>query len=69
MPDDYESTFILHHETNAAILVSDSDEDDAEKVWLPLSKINVARTGNRLNGKEVVEVEMPEWLAKEKGLI
>ncbi len=53
----------IHHETDAAILMSDTgDEDDA--VWLPKSQIEYE---DRVDGYVLVEV--PEWLAEDKGLI
>lgn len=48
----------LHHETPKAWLVSD-DGDKARAVWIPKSQAEFA------DGV----VTMPEWLAKEKGLI
>lgn len=44
------------HETDKAILV---ETDFGEEVWLPLSQINLCGD----------EVEIPEWLAEDKGLI
>lgn len=55
-------TVHLHHQTDKAVLVSDTgDKDDA--VWLPLSQIEIAPDG------AVHVVTLPEWLAKEKGLV
>lgn len=52
----------LHHETAKAILVSDTgDKDDA--VWLPLSQIEIESESG------FISVSLPEWLAREKGLI
>lgn len=56
---------VLHHETDKAILFSDTAaEKDA--VWIPKSQCEYARDGGRDN---FVTVTMPEWLAKDKGLI
>lgn len=56
-------TLQLHHETDRAILVSDTeDKDDA--VWLPKSQIEIER-----KAKGVVEVTAPEWLLLDKGLL
>lgn len=55
-------TMQLHHETDKAILVSDSGERE-KAVWLPLSKIEIER-----KPKAVVVVTLPEWLAIEKGI-
>lgn len=47
-------------DTDLAIKVFDGDKD----FWLPKSQIQYDQTG-----VDVVEVELPQWLAKEKGLI
>jgi hypothetical protein len=44
-----------------AVLVSDG----AVEVWLPLSLIDI-EPGNKYNQADIT---LPEWLAKEKGLI
>ena len=54
----------LHHRTAKAVLVSSDGERD-EAIWLPLSQIEI--TGPDKHG--VVEITLPEWLAKDKGLI
>lgn len=56
-------TLILQHETDKAILVSDTE--DSEPVWLPKSLVEVEPTKN----PRVVEVTLPEHIAQEKGLI
>lgn len=48
-------------ETDYAILVCDGDEEDA--FWLPKSKVETTDTG------EVRDFAIPEWLAKDRGLI
>ena len=48
-------------ETEAAILVTDS----VTEAWLPKSQINY----DGEPGDKAVEVELPEWLAEDKGLI
>ncbi len=55
----------LHYETDAAILVSD-DGVRSHAVWLPLSQIE-APDDREL--ETVIEVEVPEWLATQKGLV
>ena len=45
------------------ILVSD-DGDEEKAVWLPLSQIEIVE-----KGKGIVEVTLPEWVAKDKKLI
>lgn len=56
-------TLHLHHQTAAAIFVSD-DGDSGNAIWLPKSQIEFTEPKNNIN-----EVTMPTWLAKEKGLI
>jgi hypothetical protein len=53
----------VHHATERAVLVSD-DGDRDNAVWLPLSQVEIER-GDR--GQAVVT--LPEWLAKERGLV
>jgi hypothetical protein len=56
-------TLKLHHETERALLVSDSgDRDDA--VWLAKSQIEFTETKPGF-----VEVTLPEWLATERKLV
>ena len=49
----------FRHETPKAILVYDG----AKEVWLPKSQVEYEHSGGG------VIVTMPEWLAKDKGLI
>lgn len=49
------------HETDAAILVSIGE---GQNIWLPKSKIDYDGGVG-----DTIDVEMPEWLALEKGLI
>lgn len=58
-------TMTLHVETQAAILVSD-DGDKEKAVWLPKSQVEYTEPKGKGN---ITEVTLPEWLAKEKGLI
>lgn len=43
--------------------------DDDQFIYLPQSKIDADVNWNDLSAGELVQVSMPEWLAKEKGLI
>ena len=56
-------TLHVHAETQLAILVSD-DGDEKGAVWLPRSKIEIVREID----DETIEVEVPGWLAEERGL-
>jgi hypothetical protein len=54
----------IHIETEKAILFSEDDDID-KAAWLPKSQIEIEKTGRGA----IVEVTMPEWLAKDKDLI
>jgi len=45
--------------TNQAILINDGDTD----VWLPKSQAEIVEEGGK------IYVQLPEWLAIEKGLV
>jgi DNA-directed RNA polymerase alpha subunit len=53
-----------HAETAKAVLVSD-DGDREKAVWIPLSQCEIAPS----KSKDIFELTLPEWLAKDKGLI
>lgn len=55
----------LHAETEKAILFSDT-ADKKDAVWLPKSQVEFERDGSQ---ERFVTVTLPEWLAKDKGLI
>jgi hypothetical protein len=60
-----DETFKLkeHHRTSRALLASDTgDKKDAK--WFPLSQIEIVE-----DGKGFINVTIPEWLAKQNGLI
>lgn len=56
---------IVHHESEKAFLVTATEEENKDDGdWLPKSQLkNVERNGNILNA------DLPEWLAEKKGLI
>ncbi|MHB1099497.1 MAG: hypothetical protein ACYCZR_08080 [Burkholderiales bacterium] len=60
------------HITDRAVLVNDGDKD----VWLPLSQVEVNDGGDDestfwgdLEPGQIIEIVVPEWIAKNKGLI
>lgn len=56
----------VFHETSRALLVGLDDEVvEAERVWLPKSQIEYRENKSR----DGWEVDLPHWLALEKGLI
>lgn len=57
-------TLELREERPLAIAVSDPAKPKNKWVWLPKSKIEFSA-----KGRGIVEVTMPGWLAREKGLI
>lgn len=68
---------VLHYETADAIRVSDTGED-SRAIWLPKRHVEFHREGKqsdavRNDGQRtvlpVVNVTMPEWLAKDRGLV
>jgi hypothetical protein len=58
-------TLHIHHETDAAILVSDTGEEK-RAVWVPRSQVEIEKLGPR--GNEAI-VTMPQWLAIEKEFV
>jgi len=59
-PELTEVSVIVKHTTAKAVLVNDGAKD----VWLPLSQITIHDDGGTAK-----VVTLPEWLAKDKGLI
>lgn len=60
-------TVHLRHEKPAAIAVIPTDKISVKWTWLPRSMIEFVRKGAQ--DSTLIEVTLPEWLAKEKGLI
>lgn len=64
MPDTLcELELQIHQTTPRAVLVS-NDGDVEKAVWLPLSQVEIV---TKRNG--IADVTVPEWLARERGLI
>ena len=58
-------TFTRHHETDKAILVSETgDKDDA--FWLPWSQVEIM--GGDPNDDTIVILDVPRWLAEKHDL-
>lgn len=56
----------LKHETDRAYLINDGTSD----VWLPKSQVEKAEVrAEGIPRQTIFEFTMPEWLAKDKGLI
>lgn len=53
----------ITNETDKAIEVF----KDSQTFWLPKSQVRVRKLKGR-GGKEVIEVEVPKWLARKKGI-
>ena len=62
-PEMIDVTVTFKHITDRAVLVNDGDKD----VWLPLSQIDYSFLDPEPG--DTLELLVPEWLAKEKGLI
>jgi len=60
-------TVFLHHETSQAILVSDSGNKETA-VWLPKSMVEY-EPATAIGKSDVYVVSLPEWKAKDAGLI
>jgi hypothetical protein len=62
-------TVQMHAETDKAVLVSD-DGDKNKAVWIPKSQIEIAfHPSMKERGNGAATITLPEWLAKDKGLI
>lgn len=60
-----EGTYLFKYVTDRAILI----EDDGKDIWIPKSQ-NTEDSAPYNNGEEmVVDICIPEWLAKEKDMI
>ncbi len=58
----------LHRETDAAWLVSERPESD--RAWLPKSQCDqISRSLGAFGEPDLIELEIPEWLATAKGFI
>ena len=59
----------MHAETEKAVLVSD-DGDKDKAVWIPKSQCEIEFDSSmKIRGKGSAMITLPEWLAKERGLI
>lgn len=65
MRDLVEIFVIVEHETANAILV---DAGTDESCWIPKSQISAEEIVTK-RGQKSGQITIPEWLAKEKGLI
>lgn len=45
------------------------EDIDGDDVWLPLSQIEMAGDGDDYDRGDPIEIEAPEWLLLDKGLI
>jgi hypothetical protein len=71
MSYDGETTIIegkVKRETDMAILIQVDGEPDNE-VWLPKSQIEWESSGGIYSIGDELEIEIPQWLAEQKGLI
>lgn len=73
-----ELTLMQHYDTGKAVLVSEAGDENLAK-WIPhstIEKINstgkfakVTRKNGQIVDCEVINVTIPDWLAKDKGLV
>lgn len=73
----HDLSMALHYDTGKAVLVSETGEEEKAK-WLPKSQVEIEQTGKTVtavkkDGQSIalplVTVTVPEWLAKDKGLM
>ena len=60
-----EVAVLFKRATDKAVCVSDGDKD----LWLPLSQVECDEDLSAFEPGDDLELLVPEWLAKEKGLI
>jgi|SaaInlLV_10m_DNA_2_1039722.scaffolds.fasta_scaffold39830_2 hypothetical protein len=65
MKDPIEITVEILTETDAAYRVTDTDDLDSN-IWVPKSQIELLHPAGV---GDIVTIEMPEWLALDKGFI
>jgi hypothetical protein len=62
-------TVQMHAETGKAVLISD-DGDKSKAVWIPKSQCEIEFDPSMKDlGKWIATLTLPEWLAKDKGLV
>ena len=61
----------VHRETERAWLVSETGDDSDATIWLPKSQVETDERNVAIDKQEstIYEFTVPEWLAREKGLI
>ncbi len=68
----YVEVTVMHNADHLdAVLVSQDPESEETNVakWVPKSQITDVTGGGELDIGEEVEIEIPVWLAEEKGLV
>lgn len=65
MTDKIELTLEVKQETVLAFLVTDNDIEE----WIPKGQISVIDKYEDEEENVIIEIEIPEWLAKDKELI
>jgi len=57
---------VIKHETDMAYLI----DDEAENIWIPKSQIEYEESeGEDADGKQLLNITIPEWLAVKTGLV
>ena len=67
-------TLVLHDDTSPKSVKVSETGDDSKTILLPKSKISISATGRHTSQigypkYPICEITMPEWLAKDRGLI
>lgn len=64
-----EISVYVHNETASAVGVSESEDPLVELIWIPRGQIGNALPYGSYRLGEEIELEVPEWLASNEGLI
>lgn len=58
--------YVIKKSAKAMLCCMEDDEEEEHTFWLPYSQIEILDINHKT---DVYEVEVPEWLASEKGMV
>lgn len=58
--------YVIKKSDKAMLCCMEDDEEEKNTFWLPYSQIEITNINHKT---EVYTVEVPEWLASEKGMV
>lgn len=70
--DDVEVDALLHYQNGKSTAIFLDVEDfvaGRDPIWLPTKEIRVRQTNRYDEGKEIVVITMPQWLAEDRELV